>query len=154
VSKDQKRRKVLAIASRGGHWIQLLRLRPAFEGIEVTFVTTESGYQSMINGQPFRLVSEATRQQKLRLLMVAFQILWIILKERPTSIVTTGAAPGYIAIRIGRWLGIKTLWVDSIANAEELSLSGRLASKFADVTLTQWSHLAQPGIIQHHGAVI
>ena len=30
------RPKILAIASGGGHWIQLLRLRPAFSGADVT----------------------------------------------------------------------------------------------------------------------
>ena len=42
----------------------------------------------------------------------------------------------------------------SIANAEELSLSGRLASRHADVVLTQWSHLACPGVAEYRGAVI
>lgn len=148
------RRKILAISSRGGHWIQLLRLRPAFEGADVVFVTTEVEYQSMVNGAPFRVITEATRNEKFRMLKMLLQILWIFLRERPTAVVTTGAAPGYFAVRIGKLLGSKTLWIDSIANAEELSLSGRLASKHADVTLTQWSHLATPGTIGHCGAVI
>lgn len=148
------RRKVLAIASRGGHWIQLLRLRPAFRDVDVVFVTTDPEYKSMVDGAPFRIVCEATRKQKIRMFWMLLQIFWILLRERPTAIVTTGAAPGYFAVRLGKLLGAKTLWVDSIANAEELSLSGRLASKHADVTLTQWSHLASPGVIEHRGAVI
>lgn len=152
--RETKRRKILAISSRGGHWVQLLRLRPAFEGLDVVFVTTDPGYKGMLTDGKFRVVVEATRHQKFRMLYLLFQIFWIILTERPTAIVTTGAAPGYFAVRIGKLLGIKTLWVDSIANAEELSLSGRLASKYADMTLTQWSHLAVPGKIEHRGSVI
>lgn len=148
------RRKILAVSSRGGHWIQLLRLRPAFEGSNVVFVTTDPEYQSMVDGAPFRVITEATRNDKLRMLKMLLQIFWIFLRERPTAVVTTGAAPGYFAVRLGKLLGAKTLWIDSIANAEELSLSGRLASKHADVTLTQWSHLAAPGVIGHCGAVI
>ncbi|HEY4261273.1 MAG TPA: hypothetical protein VGM98_13995 [Schlesneria sp.] len=148
------RRKILAISSRGGHWIQLLRLRPAFEGSDVVFVTTEPEYQSMVEGAQFRVITEATRNEKLRMLKMLMQIFWIFLRERPTAVVTTGAAPGYFAVRLGKLLGAKTLWIDSIANAEELSLSGRLASKHADVTLTQWSHLAAPGVVGHCGAVI
>jgi UDP-N-acetylglucosamine:LPS N-acetylglucosamine transferase len=149
-----RRPRVLAISSRGGHWIQLLRLRPAFLEADVTFVTTDPEYESMVDGARFRVVCEATRKQKIRMIWMLFQILWILLRERPTAIVTTGAAPGYIAVRLGKWLGARTLWVDSIANAEELSLSGRLASKHADVTLTQWSHLASPGEVDYRGAVI
>lgn len=147
------RRKVLAIASRGGHWIQLLRLRSAFAGVDVIFVTTDPEYQSMVKNEAFRVVCEATRDQKFRMVWLIIQIFWILIRERPTAIVTTGAAPGYFAVRIGNWLGIKTLWIDSIANAVELSLSGRLASKHADKVLTQWNHLAE-GTVEYHGAVI
>jgi UDP-N-acetylglucosamine:LPS N-acetylglucosamine transferase len=145
--------KVLAIASRGGHWIQLLRLRAAFAGLNVTYVTTDPEYKSMVDNANFRVVCEATRDQKARMVWLILQIFWILVRERPTVIVTTGAAPGYFAVRLGKWFGIKTLWVDSIANAVELSLSGQLASKHADKVLTQWSHLAI-GAVEYHGAVI
>lgn len=143
----------MAVSSGGGHWIELLRLRPAFDGFNVTFVTTNPEYRSMVEGANFCAVCEATRHQKLRMMWLILQISWILIRERPSAIVTTGAAPGYFAVRLGKWMGIKTLWVDSMANAEELSLSGQLASKYADKVLTQWSHLATVGI-EHHGAVI
>lgn len=148
------RTKVLAVASAGGHWIQLMRLREAFAGIDVTYVTTESANRTMVNGASFRTVSDANRHRKLRLVLLIVQLVWILLRERPTAIVTTGAAPGYLAIRLGKWFGAKTLWIDSIANAEELSLSGRLAKPHADVVLTQWSHLASAGVAEYRGAVI
>ena len=148
------RPKVLAVASRGGHWIQLLRLREALEGAEVVFVTTMSDYRQMVNHDRLRLVIEANRDRKFRLVLLALQMLWILLVERPDVVMTTGAAPGYFAVRLGKWLGMRTLWIDSIANAEELSLSGRLASRHAGAVLTQWSHLAQPGVADFKGAVV
>ena len=149
-----QRKKVLAIASRGGHWIQLLRLRPAFSDCDVMVVTTDPAYKTMVDGAKFCVVTEATRFQKLKILKMAAQMFWVIIRFRPNVVVTTGAAPGYIAIRLGKWFGAKTLWIDSIANAEELSLSGRLASKYADTTLTQWEHLSGSDGIDYHGAVI
>jgi UDP-N-acetylglucosamine:LPS N-acetylglucosamine transferase len=148
------RRKVLAVASSGGHWIQLLRLNPAFRDIPVAYVTTDPDLKCMVGQSTFYVVSGANRHHKIRMFFLALQIAWVFLRERPTIVITTGAAPGYIAIRVGRFFGAKTVWVDSIANSDELSLSGRLASKYGDVVLTQWSHLAQPGCVEYRGAVI
>jgi len=39
--------------------------------------------------------------------------------------------------------GARVVWVDSIANVDHLSLSGRLVRPFADLTLTQWPALAR-----------
>lgn len=154
-SRTTRRRKVLAIASRGGHWVQLLRLRPAFKDSLVTFVTNDPESRSMVDADArFYVVPAATRKDKLSMLLLICQVFWILLRERPDVVVTTGAAPGYIAIRIGKWFGARTMWIESIANAEELSLSGQLASRHANVVLTQWSHLSKPGIVEYRGAVI
>jgi len=78
----------------------------------------------------------------------------LIVRERPDAIVSTGAAPGYLAIRIGGLIGCRTLWIDSIANVEQLSLSGRRALRHADLCLTQWEHLASQDGPRFEGAVL
>jgi UDP-N-acetylglucosamine:LPS N-acetylglucosamine transferase len=146
--------RVLAVSSGGGHWVELLRLRPAFEGHEVVYVTVSADYRAAVPGHRFHLVNDATRWNKLALARLAFRLLGILLRERPGVLLTTGAAPGYVALRLARWLGARTVWIDSIANVEELSLSGRLAGPHADLWLTQWPHLARPGGPEHAGAVV
>ena len=78
----------------------------------------------------------------------------VCLRFRPDVVITTGAAPGYLAVRIARILGARTLFNDSIANAEQLSMSAQLAIRSADVTLTQWSHLADERGPRFEGAVL
>lgn len=73
--------------------------------------------------------------------------------ERPDVVVTTGAAPGYLAIRLGKLLGARTIWIDSVANADELSMSGRRALQQADVCITQWEHLADRDGPHYYGSV-
>jgi hypothetical protein len=46
------------------------------------------------------------------------------------------------------------MFIDSIANAEKLSLSAQLAQRHANLTLTQWPHLESPEGPQYHGSVI
>lgn len=133
--------KVLALASGGGHWVQLLRLRPAFEGCDVVFATVKEGYRADVGDAEFRVVPDSNFSNKPALLRTAFAVLRLLWREKPDVVVSTGAAPGFFAVRFGRLVGARTVWVDSVANAEELSMSGRRAG-FTDLWLTQWPHLA------------
>ena len=150
----QDRPKVIAISSGGGHWVQLLRLRPAFEGTNLVFATVHPGYAADVKGCEFRLIHDANRDRKLALVRSAWSILFLLLIERPDVVISTGAAPGYFAVRFGKLLRMKTIWVDSVANAEELSMSGRKAGGCADLWLTQWSHLADEMGPKYFGSVL
>lgn len=134
--------KILAVASSGGHWAQLRRLAPSFAGHEVVYVTTDAGHWEEVAPARLYAVGDASRWNRWALLRSAARIGLIVLRERPRVVISTGAAPGYLAITFGALVGARTLWVDSIANVEELSLSGRMASRRADLCLTQWAHLA------------
>ncbi|MDX2132717.1 MAG: UDP-N-acetylglucosamine--LPS N-acetylglucosamine transferase [Planctomycetota bacterium] len=147
--------RVLAVASAGGHWTQLLRLRPAFDGCDVTFLTTDKG-DGNAAGEGARVlrVNDASRWNKFGVLRMAARVLFAVLRVRPDVIVSTGAAPGYFALRFGRWVGARTVWLDSIANADELSMTGRMVRPYADLWLTQWEHLAAPEGPEFAGAVL
>jgi UDP-N-acetylglucosamine:LPS N-acetylglucosamine transferase len=147
-------RKVLAVASAGGHWVQLRRLQPAFEGHDIAYVTTNAGYRDEVNPARFYAVNDASRWNKIALARMALRIVWIVLRERPDAVVSTGAACGYFAIRAARLLGSRTIWLDSIANIDEISMSGQLVRRYADVWLTQWPHLATDGGPRYEGAVL
>lgn len=152
--KHGQRPKVLALSSGGGHWVQLLRLRPAFEGCDVVFATVKPEYQLDVPGQTLRVIPDANRWSKLSLLRSAWGVFRILWRERPDIVVSTGAAPGYFAIRLAPLLRARTVWVDSVANIDELSLSGQRAGAHATLWLTQWAHLAQPGGPHFRGSVL
>lgn len=144
----------MLVASSGGHWVQLNRLLPAFEGCEKIFVTTDPKYQITVGENKFLLVPDASRWNKVRAIHLALVMLRHILTIKPDVVVSTGAAPGFFAIFFGKKLGAKTIWIDSIANVDKLSLSGRKAGKYADLWFTQWEHLATPDGPQYVGAVL
>jgi UDP-N-acetylglucosamine:LPS N-acetylglucosamine transferase len=146
-------RRILAVASSGGHWVQLCRLRPAFEGHDVAYLTTDAGHRDEVGEARFHVVADASRWSKVALVRSALRIAWVLVRERPQVVVSTGAAPGYIALRMAKLLRARTVWIDSVANVEELSLSGQMASRQADLCLTQWSHLAD-GRVEYQGAVL
>ena len=154
MSAKQERRRVMAVGSGGGHWVQLLRLRPAFANCNIAFVTVDESYHSQVAGHRFYVVNDATRWNKIGLLKMALKLAWIFLKERPEVVISTGAAPGYAALRLGRLIGARTIWIDSIANVEQLSLSGEKIGHHADLWLTQWQHLARPEGPYYAGRVL
>lgn len=148
------RKKILAIASGGGHWAQLMRLRPAFAGHDVVYASVGPGYAQEVAPARFREVGDANQWNKAALLRLAVRVAWVVFRERPDVVISTGAAPGFFGVYFGKKLGARCLWIDSIANAEALSLSGRLAGKHADLWLTQWPGLAGTEGPAYRGSVL
>ncbi len=146
--------KILAVASSGGHWVQLRRIAPALEGFDVVYVTVLDSYRSQVPENKFYRVNDATRWNKIGLLFLAFRLALILAKERPNVVISTGAAPGYFAVLLGHWFGARTIWVDSIGNVDALSLSGARVGRYADLWLTQWPHLAKPEGPHYGGSVL
>lgn len=153
----------MLVASAGGHWVELMRLYPAWHDLRATYVSTDPSLGEVVrriareNGQPapaFHAVTEANQWRKARLVKLLLQLILVLLRTRPDVILTTGAAPGYFAVRIGKMLGARTIWIDSMANADELSLSGRRVGRHADLWLTQWEHLAQPEGPHYLGSIL
>lgn len=148
-------KRVLLVASAGGHWVQLSRMSAAFEGCDTQYVTTMSGVGAPIGDRLVRIVTDGSKSSPHRLLAAVIQLTIVFFRFRPDVVITTGAAPGLLALQIGKLLGCRTVWIDSMANSEELSLSGRLARPFADLWLTQWPHLVERYRgLEWHGAVL
>lgn len=148
------KKRIVAVASGGGHWVQLRRLQAAFAGHDVAFATVHAEYRRDIpEGARFYLIRDATRWDRFGLLVLAFQLLLIMLRERPQVVISTGAAPGYFALRLGQLFGAHIAWIDSMANVEEVSMSGRMIGPRSDLWLTQWPHLAKDNGPKYMGAV-
>ena len=149
-----KRKTLLALASGGGHWVQLLRLRPAFAAYDVAYVSMFDSYADLVPEARFYSVPDASRFEVRSFAPVFARALKIIAKERPHAIVTTGSAPMLAFILLGRLTGRRTLWVDSIANSERLSSSGRLAKRIAHKVVSQWPEVAKKEGVEYWGCVI
>lgn len=138
-------KRVLAVASGGGHWTQMMRLREVFDGQDVAFVSVKNMYRSDVASHRFYSIPDVSRLHRWSLPFAIVMLLLILIKEKPETIITTGSAPGMLALRLGKLFGARTIWIDSVANVEGMSLSGVRARKFADLWLTQWPHLAIAG---------
>jgi UDP-N-acetylglucosamine:LPS N-acetylglucosamine transferase len=146
---------VLAAASGGGHWIELLRVLPALRDCAISYVTVREEYRGDLGAAAgFYTVNDATSWNPLGALQLAARMLLIVWRVRPDIVISTGAAAGYFALRFGKLLGARTIWIDSLANVEQLSRAGRMAGRYADLWLTQWPALARHGGPSYAGQVI
>ena len=150
-----RQHRILAVASAGGHWVQLGRISEAFADSDTLYVTTTAGETAPSGDRPVAKIADGSRKEPFRLLLTGMQLAILMLRFRPDAVITTGAAPGYVALRLGKLRGCTTVWLDSIANAEEISMSARLARFYADLWLTQWEELASktPGL-EYWGQVL
>jgi len=146
--------RLLAVASGGGHWVQLLRLRPAFAGASVHYATVDASAAAMVAPAPVHLYPDANKDKPLRMILTALRLAVIVARVRPDVVISTGAAGGYLAIRIARLIGARTLFLDSIANAQDLSVSARLSRGVAHRVLSQWPAVAAATGTEFSGSVI
>lgn len=134
---------VLALSSGGGHWLQLCRLAAAWQTERVVTACTAEGPPMPCPVLRYHRLRDATRWNRWGLLVLGAQVGRLMLLERPDVVVTTGAAPGLWALLWGRAMGARTVWIDSLANVQQLSGAGRLARWVATDWWTQWPHLAR-----------
>jgi hypothetical protein len=107
--------------------------------MDVSFASVRSEYGKEVAGRPYYLVPDFHRKKLWALPHAMVATTRLVLKLRPDVVISTGAAPGLLALAAAKWLtGARTIWIDSLANADQLSGSGEWARLVADVWLTQW----------------
>lgn len=145
---------VLAISSSGGHWYELSRLFAALGGLSVAYACTDGSRATEVPLGTFHVLTHANRTMPWRLVICAMEILSVVVRLRPRVILTTGAAPGLIAVALGKLIGSRCIWVDTVACVDRMTLSGRLAKPFADEYLVQWPHLAKTDGPYYRGSLL
>lgn len=136
-------KKVLCAASIGGHWIQLLRIaKPLEQYYDIAYMSTHDKCATMVDGHPFYKMSDFSRWDAWKLIPEFFHQWHIQRKINPDAVISTGAAPGLVCLFVAKLRGSTTIWIDSEANVEKPSASGKMAALFASFVYTQWEELA------------
>lgn len=140
---------LVAGASTGGHVNELLILlehaQDLWPAMPHAYVTTmqisEASFAQY--GKPVYLLGEADRTKPLRSLRVLFRAMSTAWKVRPDVVVTTGSMPLALFCFWARLFGARIVWIDSVAQVDRMSVSGRFVRLFADVCLVQWPEVAR-----------
>jgi beta-1,4-N-acetylglucosaminyltransferase len=141
--KPRKRADLLLVCSTGGHLVQLVALREAWEGFTRAWVTFDkSDARSLLADERVYFAHGPTNRNLKNLLRNAV-LAWHVLRVvRPRAILTTGAGVAVPFAWVGRLFGTKTIYVESLARIEAPSLTYRLVAPVSERLYVQWPDLA------------
>ena len=139
----EKAPKLALVGSSGGHLTQLLVLRRFWERYERFWVTfdTADAVSALADERTIWCHHPTNRHlpNLLRNSILAARVIW---RERPTHIVSTGAATAVPFFWIGRLFGAKTIYIEVYDRIEAPTLTGRLVRPVAHHMLVQWPEQA------------
>lgn len=141
--------KICFMASGGGHFQELCGLADLAQKYDHFLISTEVN-KALAHVCPFQHVYQIDevglglwKSSPLRVLGTFRQVLRILRRERPNLVISTGAGiavPGFLAARL---LRIRTIYIESYARVESLSLAGRVCYHLASRFLVQHACLAR-----------
>lgn len=135
--------KLALVCSSGGHLFELYCIRDFWNKKNrfwISFPTDDA--KTLLNNEDVFWAYFPTNRNIVNLIKNLFLAFRLLRENKPDVIISTGAGIAVPFIIIGRLLKIKSVYLESIARNQQLSLSARLIYPFVDKILVQWPELA------------
>ena len=141
-------KKVMFISSTGGHLNELLQLKKMFNKYNYYIVTEKTSDNLYLKDKYPNRVNYLIYGTKDHFLIYPFKLflncfisLFIYLKVRPNVIITTGTHTAGPMCCIGKLFGSKIIYIETMANIETKTVTGRIIYYFADLFIVQWESM-------------
>lgn len=136
--------RVLLVCSPGGHLQQMLALEPAWRDMDRAWVTLKGADVGYLLAAEKVTRGHGPTNRSLRRLIQNLGLAWRMLRrERPDVILSTGAGLAVPFFLVGKLLGIRLVYVESVTRIETISLTGKLVYLLADRFFVQWPQAAE-----------
>ena len=135
--------RLVFAASSGGHYEQLMMLKPLMERHDSCVVTEKTSYNAKSDIRTYYMV-QVNRKEILfipKMIVNSFRAVRIIFKEKPDAIICTGVLAMIPLCLIGKMKGCKLIYLESFAKVTSATLSGKLLYKYADRFYVQWESM-------------
>lgn len=139
-----KNKRICLCSSSGGHFEQLMMLKPLTEEYDSFIVTEKLDYEVKVGSLPVKYVLAINRTDKLFFFKFLYNIIksfFIVLNNRPDFIISTGALAAVPMMVWTKVFGGKVIYIESFAKINTPNISGKIAYKFADQFYIQWESL-------------
>lgn len=146
-------KKVMFIASTGGHLSELLQLSSCFNKYDYTIVTEKTKSNLVLKdkhpGRVHYIIpgTYTTLVAKLTYLFILFANCWIslylMIKIRPDFVITTGSHNVGPMCCLAKIFGKKVIFIETLANSNSPTKAGKIIYKFADYFIVQWEEMLE-----------
>lgn len=143
-------KKVIFIASTGGHLNELLQLESCFKDYDYTLITEKTKSNLNLKNKyksVYFLVSGTYTTLKAKILypfkffINCLKSLYFFLKIKPDVVVTTGTHNAVPMCYIAHFFKKKVIFIETFANSSYPTKSGRMVYPIADVFIVQWESM-------------
>lgn len=141
-------KKVIFVASSGGHLAEILKLESLYNNYEYLLVTEQTTLTKNLKEKyNVEFLKYGPNKNILKYLYTViyntFKCIKIACKFKPDTVVSTGAQIGGIMCLMCKLRGAKVIYIESVAKIESLSVTGKNIYPFADKFYVQWEGLAK-----------
>ncbi len=141
-------KKVLFISSTGGHLSEMMMLNDLFKKYDYHIITEKTKttknlkdkYRERINYLIYG-TKDHPFSYPFKLLANCFKSVYFYFKIRPDFIVTTGAHTAGPMCCLGKIFGSRIIYIETFANMNTKTITGKLIYKFADLFIVQWKSM-------------
>ncbi|MBQ9659403.1 MAG: polysaccharide biosynthesis protein [Clostridia bacterium] len=141
-------KKVLFISSTGGHLTELLQLKPLFKKYDYHIITEKDKANLKLKeeyGNKIDYLPYGTRSKIFEYIFKYFYLclktIILFFKIKPDYIVTTGTHTAGPMCYIAKIFGKKVIYIETIANINRKTATGRLIYPIADLFIVQWEEM-------------
>lgn len=141
-------KKVIFVASAGGHLAQLLQLAPTFKHYKSLLITEKNGSTGSLSEKyDTRYLVHGTRKHLQSYLFIfswnIIKSIWFFLRFNPDVIVTTGTHTAVPLCYIAWLFRRKIIFIESFSKQHSKNLSGRMVYPIASTFVVQWESMKE-----------
>lgn len=136
--------KMCFTASLGGHLEEIARLIELGDQYDIFLVTEKGGFIELTVCKRVYHLSQINRKEILfipKFINTFFQSFYILIKEKPDNIISTGALVTFPICLLGKLMRKKVIYIESFARVDTASLTGKLMYRVADLFIVQWEEM-------------
>ncbi len=141
-------KKVLFISSTGGHFNELIQLKPLFKEYDYHIITEKNKMTAGLKKEYGEKINFLVYGTRIRIFEYIFKFIYNCLKSlilyikiRPQYIISTGTHTAVPMCYIGKVFGSKIIFIETFANRNTKTLSGKMIYPIADLFIVQWEEM-------------